>query len=132
MSPFKFVRRIDEGKVLEVYGDGNQKRDFTYVDDIACATIRALAKTGFHIINIGNNRPEKLRVLIHYIEKYTGKKAKIKYLPHHEADMKSTWADISLARKHLHWKPKTNLENGVRNTVTWYQQNKRWISKLKG
>lgn len=120
MSIYKFIKSIDDGKTIEVYGDGNQIRDFTYVDDIAKGTIKALKKVGFEVINLGNNNPYKLSYLIELIEDNLGKKAKIKYLPFNKADMQITWADIKKSSRLLNWKPKVNLESGVEKTVNWY------------
>jgi len=130
MSPFRFIKWIYEGKPVIVYGDGTQKRDFTYIDDVAEGTVKALKKVGFEIINLGNNKPYELNYLIHLIEKYLNKKAKIKYLPFHKADMKATWADIGKAKEILKWEPKIKLEEGVKRTIKWYGENKRLVNKI--
>jgi UDP-glucuronate 4-epimerase len=122
MSYYKFMRNIDAGKPIEVYGDGCQSRDFTYIDDIARGTIKALKKVGFKIINLGNNKPQTLSYLIKLIEKNLQKKAVIKYLDFQKTDMKATWADVSEAKKILNWVPKVTLQTGIRNTVEWWKQ----------
>lgn len=124
MSPYKFIERVSEGRTIDVYGDGTQKRDFTYVDDIADGTVRALENNGFKVINLGGNKPHRLSELISLIEKYSGKKAKIRYLPFNKADMIATWADISQARKVFGWEPTLGLDEGVKRTAMWYEQNK--------
>ncbi len=131
MSYFRFIRWIDEGKPIIVYGDGTQRRDFTYVDDIAEGTVKGLRKLGFKTINLGGSRPYPLTHLIGLIERELGKKAKIKKLPFHNADMKATYADISTARKTLAWEPRVNLEEGIRRTVAWYKENKIWLRKIR-
>lgn len=120
MSPYIFIERISKGEAIDVYGDGNQKRDFTYVDDIADGTVRALKKSGFKIINLGGNRPYRLSDLILLIEKYVGRQAKINYYPFNKADMMATWANVKNARSILLWQPKVDLQNGVKRTVEWY------------
>jgi len=131
MSILGFIKRVDEGVTLPVYGDGNQTRDFTYIDDITDGTLKALRKVGFEIINLGGGkRPHKLNTLISLIEKNLGKKAKIKRLPFHKTDMKSTWANISKARRLLGWKPKTELAEGIAKTVAWYDANRSWLKNL--
>ncbi len=130
MSPFKFIKQITEGKVVTVYGDGSQKRDFTYIDDIARGTVQALRLKGFQTVNLGGNRPYALRYFIRLIEKYSGKKAKIKYQKWQSADMRNTWADISLAKKLLGWWPDTCLEEGVRQTVEWHKENDKLVRTL--
>ena len=131
MSIFKFIKLIDEGKNITVYGDGNQSRDFTYIDDIAEGTIMGIDLTGFEIINLGGNRPYKLNQAISLIEKNLGKKAKIEYRPFNKADMKATWADISKAKKLLNWEPKVDLEEGIKRTVKWYMENRNWLKDVK-
>jgi len=131
MSIFKFIKLIDEDKTLTVYGDGTQSRDFTFVDDIAEGTIKGIPLTGFQIINLGGNKPYTLNQAISYIEKYIGKNAKILQKPFHKADIKSTWADISKAKKLLGWEPKVNLEEGIKKTVNWYKENKNWLKDIK-
>jgi len=131
MSIFRFIKWIDEGTPIELFGDGSQSRDFTFVDDIACGTIKGLRKVGFKIINLGGDDPHKLSYCIKLIEKYLGKKAKIKNLPFHIADIKATWADISEAKKILGWRPSVNLEDGIKRTVDWYLENKNWLRDIK-
>ena len=116
MSIFKFIKNIDVGVPIPVFGDGNQTRDFTYIDDIADGTIRALKPAGYEIINLGSDHPVKLNYVIKLLEKNLGKKAKIKTLPMHPADVKASWAHIEKAKKLLGWRPKTSIEQGVRNT----------------
>ncbi len=122
---------MDAGKPIPVFGDGNQTRDFTYIDDIANGTVLALKPIGFEVINLGSNQPVKLKYVIKLLEKNLGKKAKIKRLPRHSADVTATWAHIQKARKLLGWKPKTSIEQGVENTVKWFFENKKFLLKLK-
>jgi nucleoside-diphosphate-sugar epimerase len=131
MSIFKFVKNIDAGKAIPVFGDGNQTRDFTYIDDIADGTIRALDQKGFDIFNLGSDHPVKLNYVIKLLEKHLGKKAKIKRLKRHPADVTATWAHIQKARKILGWRPLTSLEDGIEKTITWFFENKKFLSRLK-
>ena len=131
MSPFRFIKWIMEGSPLEVFGDGSQQRDFTYIDDIARGTIKALKPLGYEIINLGNNNPDKLSIAIKLIEKYVGKKARFEYREFHKADMKVTWADISKARKLLNWQPQVSLEEGIKKTVEWTKNNWEWVQQIK-
>ncbi len=132
MSIFKFIKNIDAGKPIPVFGDGNQTRDFTYIDDIADGTLRAMKPMGYEILNLGGDHPVKLRYVIKLLEKNLGKKAKIKFLPRHPADVTATWAHIEKAKKLLRWKPKTSIEQGVENTVKWFMENKKFLKKIKG
>jgi len=131
MSIFRFIKWIEERSPLEIFGDGTQKRDFTYIDDIARGTIKALKPLGYEIINLGNNHPRKLTEAIKLIEKYTGKRAQFKYKKLHKADMKATWADIDKAKKLLDWQPNVSLEKGIKRTIEWTKANWEWVQKIK-
>ena len=132
MSVFRFIKWIDEGTPIELFGDGSQSRDFTYVDDIAAGTVKAALKNvGYEIINLGGgNKPFTLQYVIDLIEKYLGKKTKYRRKPFHKADLKATWADISKAKKLLKWKPAIELEDGIRKSVEWYVANKKWVKNV--
>ena len=130
MSMFRFVQRISEGRPITLYGDGSQERDFTYVDDIARGTIAGAAPLGFETINLGGDRPAKIRDIISMIEELTGKKAVIDQQPAHPADVPATWADSGKARKLLNWEPRTKLEDGVHNLVEWYRAEQSWASQI--
>lgn len=124
MSIFRFIKWIIEGTPLEVFGDGNQSRDFTYIDDIARGTIAALKPLGHEVINLGNSNPDKLSRAIELIEQYTDKKAVIEYKEFHKADIMDTWADVRKAKNMLNWEPKTSLEEGIKRSVDWFFKNK--------
>ncbi|MEO2083142.1 MAG: GDP-mannose 4,6-dehydratase [Desulfurobacteriaceae bacterium] len=131
MCIFRFIKWIDEGTPITVYGDGTQSRDFTFVDDIAEGTIKAFEKeTGYEIINLGGNKPHQLKEVIGLIEKYLGKRAEIVYRPFHKADLKATWADIEKAREILNWEPKVPLEEGLKKTVEWHVENRDFVKKI--
>ncbi len=131
MSIFRFIKNISEGRPIEVFGDGRQKRDFTYVDDIAAGTVKALKPLGYEIINLGNNNPVELMYVINLIEENLGKKAKMKFLPRHPADVMATCADIGKARRLLGWKPEVRIEEGIRRTIEWYSENEDWLENVK-
>lgn len=131
MSIFKFMRNIDRGESIPVFGDGKQKRDFTYIDDIADGTIKCLKLSGYEIFNLGNDNPVELMHVINLIEKKLDKKAKIEWLPMHPADVPATWADIEKSKTQLGWKPAVSIEQGIEKTTAWYLENKDFINKLK-
>ena len=131
MSIFRFIQWIDQGVPIELFGDGSQSRDFTYVDDIASGTIAALKPVGYEIINLGGgNQPISMNTVIATLEDLLGKKAKINYRDFHKADLKSTWADISKAKNLLGWEPKISLQEGLENSVKWYVDHQPWSSSL--
>jgi UDP-glucuronate 4-epimerase len=131
MSVFRFIRWIAEGEPLHLYGDGSQSRDFTYVDDIAEGTLRALQPMGYEIINLGGDHPVSLRELIARMEDLLGRKARIVQRERHPADVPATWADISKAKRLLGWAPRTPLEEGLRRTVAWYLANRDWAKEIE-
>ena len=128
MSPFRFIKWIDEGKPIQLFGDGSQSRDFTYVDDIAAGSVMALKKVGYKVINLGGSRPYDINAMIKLIEKCLGKKATFQRHDFHKTDMKATWADITEAKKTLGWTPKVGLAQGIERSVGWYLENKSWLS----
>ena len=132
MSVFRFIRWIDEQHPIELFGDGTQSRDFTFVDDIARGTILAIRPLGYEIINLGGgNEPTSLLEVIEQIESHFGKKANFDRRPFHQADMKSTWADISKAKRLLGWQPTIPLSEGIAQTVEWYRQNLPFSSSIE-
>jgi nucleoside-diphosphate-sugar epimerase len=130
MSIFRFIKWISEGKEVRVFGDGEQTRGFTYLDDIAVGTIAALRPLGFEIINLGGHESISINSLVGKIESALGKKAKVKYYPAHPADMSASWADVSKAREMLGWEPKISLSEGIKRAIDWYQQEKIWASQV--
>ena len=131
MSIFRFIKWIDEGKPIKIFGDGTQSRDFTYVDDIAKGTILAMKPVGYEIINLGGGKnPISLNEIISKIESLLGKKANIQYLEPNKADMKETWADITKAEEILGWKPEIDIDEGLKRTVEWYLENKSWLKDI--
>ena len=132
MSIFRFIKWIDEGVPIEMFGDGSQSRDFTYVDDIARGTIAAIQDVGYEIINLGGGRnPVSLNTIISKLEELLGKKAKINHKPFHVADLMETWADISKAKSLLDWEPQISLDEGLEKSVQWYMDNRHWLKEIQ-
>lgn len=131
MSIFQFIKRIDEGMPIKIFGDGKQKRDFTYIDDIVEGTILGLKPLGYEIFNLGNNNSIELSYVIGLIEEFLGKKAKVEHLPRHPADVPATWADIKKAKELLSWEPKVKIEEGIERTGRWYIENREWLKTIK-
>jgi len=132
MSYFRFIKWIAEDTEITVFGDGSQSRDFTFVEDIARGTMNAtMTDTGFEVINLGGSNPHKLNYLIELIENSLGKKAKIKNLPFHKADMQDTWAHVEKAEKLLNWKANFSLEQGIEKCIKWYYDNEDFVRSIK-
>ncbi len=130
MSMFRFAKWILEGQEVMVYGDGNQTRGFTYLDDIATGTVLALKPLGYEILNLGGHESISINDLIRKFEAVIGKKANVKYYPQNAADMSASWADTQKAQNLLGWKPQFSLDEGIRNVVAWYQQEYSWASQV--
>lgn len=132
MSPLRFIKWIDEGTPITLFGDGSQTRDFTYIDDIVAGTLAALSPLGYEVINLGGgNRPLAIRDMIAGFEEALGKSAVIDQQPFHAGDMPSTQADISKAKQLLNWEPTILPEEGFRRTVEWYQANRSWLKDIR-
>lgn len=131
MSLFRFVQWISEGRPVTVFGDGQQERDFTYVDDIARGTLAALAPAGYEVFNLGSDRPVRLIEAIRLAEAYCGRAAVIENAPRHPADVEATWASIEKARTRLGWQPEVDLREGVRRLVDWYGANREWARTIE-
>ena len=115
---------------MTVFGNGTQRRDFTYVDDIARGTVEALGLKSFQTINLGNDRPVSVNDLIGNIESAIGRSALVQYQERHDADPALTWADIGRAKRLLGWVPEMAIEDGIRRTVAWYMENREWAGDL--
>ena len=131
MSIFRFIKWIDEGTPITLYGDGSQARDFTYIDDIAKGTIAAMKPVGFEIFNLGGgNNPISINYTIEFAEKHLGKKAVIENKPFHKADILETWANIDKAKEILNWEPTVSLDEGLEKSIDWYLENKDWLKDI--
>ena len=132
MSIFRFIKWIDQGAPVEVFGDGKQSRDFTYVDDIARGTILAARPLGFEVVNLGGGRaPVSLLDVIAGIERRLGKHATLVHRSFHTADILESRADISKAERLLGWHPTTGLDKGLEQAISWYLDNKSWLDEIQ-
>src|SRR3984893_11641447 len=107
-----------------IYGDGEQSRDFTYIDNIVDETLSACdAKDASgKVFNGGTGARITLNQVIKLIEKITGKKIQPQYDPPRTGDIRDSQADISLARKILGYQPVVEFEEGLRRTWAWYSR----------
>jgi nucleoside-diphosphate-sugar epimerase len=128
---FRFVQWITEGHPVQVFGDGEQSRGFTYVDDIARGTILALKPVGYEIFNLGGHEVITINRLIRLLEETIGKKAEVQYGPLNPADMFTNWADVSKAGRMLGWEPQVSLQEGARRLVDWYNAERSWASEVR-
>ena len=139
MALFMFARNILEGKPIDVFNNGNHKRDFTFVTDIAEGVVRASERTAqadpkwnsnapdpassnapFRIYNIGNNAPVPLMRYIEVLEECLGRKATKNFLPLQLGDVPETFADIDDLVRDVGYRPATSVEEGVSRFVDWF------------
>ncbi len=141
MALFKFTEAILAGRPIDVFGQGQMQRDFTYVDDIVSGVVAALdrppapdpdwnpldpdpATSGvapWRILNLGNSTRVELMRYIEVLEEKLGRKAQINFLPMQPGDVARTEADVTETRAALDYAPKTPIEVGVSNFVDWYR-----------
>ena len=125
----KFTRILFEGKEIPMFGDGTTSRDYTYIDDIVDGIIRSCDYVSnnnsvYEILNLGNFSPISLKEMIAVIGKVVGVEPKIKQLPMQPGDVDRTYADVSKAKRLIGYDPKTSFEQGIKNFVEWYKENK--------
>lgn len=117
----KFVRLINEGAEVPMFGDGTTRRDYTYIDDIVSGIKAAIEykDTKYEIFNLGGGAPVTLREMIHTIESVLGKKAIIKEYPMQPGDVYKTVSDCQKARQLLNYQSKTSFREGIENFINW-------------
>jgi len=140
MALFLFTKAIVEGKAIDVFNNGNMRRDFTYIDDIVEGIVRVAANTAspnkswtgkdpdpgtsftpWRVYNIGNHTPVELLRYIEVIEECLGKKAVKNLLPMQPGDVPATCADVEDLMRDVAFSPATPIEVGVKRFVEWYQ-----------
>jgi UDP-glucuronate 4-epimerase len=122
MAIHQFVRLIEAGQPVPMFGDGSAKRDFTYIDDVVQGVLAALDQPfPYEIFNLGESETIELKALIQLIEQSLGKKARIEALPAQPGDMPVTYADITKAEALLGYRPSTPVKDGVKQFVEWFR-----------
>ena len=141
MALFKFTKAIIQGEKIQVFNNGNHRRDFTYIDDIVEGVVRVLEKparpnplwTGdnpdsgtshapWRVYNIGNNSPIELMDYVEAIESALGIKAIKELLPLQPGDVPDTFADVDDLVSEFNYKPSMSVKRGVKNFVEWYKE----------
>jgi len=120
----RFAAAFLEEEPPVVYGDGEQTRDFTYVDNAVQANLLACEAPGASggVFNIGTGSRISLNQTLEYFRRVSGKKLEAKYEPPREGDIRDSQADIALAREVLGYEPTVGFEEGLEKTFAWYRQ----------
>ena len=123
----RFMLAVLQGQQPVIYGDGEQSRDFTYIDNVVDETLRACEANGASgmVFNGGTGARITLNQVLKLLEKITGKKVAARYDPPRTGDIRDSQADISLARKILGYEPSVLFEEGLRRTWAWYEASYR-------
>lgn len=116
-----FIRQAFTGEPITIYGDGSQTRSFCYRDDLVEAILRMMASDQVGPINIGNPHEFTIKQLAEMVTRLTGSKSEVVYEDLPADDPKQRQPDITLARRHLNWEPKTELEEGLQKTIDWFR-----------
>ena len=117
----KFTKALLNNEPIPFFGDGSTRRDYTHITDIIRGVKGAIKNlNGFEIFNLGESHTTSLIELIKYLEKYTGKKAILNYLPIQAGDVSQTYANIEKAKKRLDYNPKVSIEEGLLEFVEWF------------
>lgn len=119
----KFIDKLLKGETVTIFGDGEQSRDFTYVDNVVDANLLAIIAKGAggNVCNIGCGTRISLNQLVALLGKIIGKKAKVNYRPARLGDVRDSQADISRAKSLLQYSPQISIEDGLRKTVDWFR-----------
>jgi UDP-glucuronate 4-epimerase len=122
MAIHKFARLISADREVPVFGQGDSRRDYTYVEDIVAGILAAIEVNPlFEIINLGESQTITLLELVKHLEDALGKKARLRFLPNQAGDMSITYADITRARRLLGYNPQTPFSEGIKLFAEWFK-----------
>jgi nucleoside-diphosphate-sugar epimerase len=123
MAISRFVQALAQGDEIEIHGDGEQTRDFTFIDDAVEAAVRsATADVVGEVLNVGGGSRSTICSVLAALEDITSTRVRRRYLPGAAADQRHAAASINLARQRLGWEPRVGLRNGLARQWSWFQQ----------
>jgi UDP-glucose 4-epimerase len=117
-----FTDKAVNQETAVIFGDGRQTRDYVYVNDVVNAFKKSLASSYVGELNIATGRETNLLEIIKYIENSLGRKIKYKFGPAKAGEMRRSCLSYKKAEKIFGWKPKVNIKEGIRRTITWAQK----------
>jgi len=130
MSILRFIHWIASGQDVIIYGDGNQRRSFTYISDIVDGVQKLLKYRKEGTFNFGSNQTWSLNEVIELIEKNLGKDGTILNKERAYKDVDVVLPSLRLSKEILNWQPTTNIEEGIKKTVEWYIEYEKSIDEL--
>lgn len=123
MAFHKFIQAILKGEEINIYGDGNQTRDFTYIEDAVKANFLVMEKDcSGEVFNIGGGTHTKVNEVTGLLERIMGKKARIRHINAQKGDMRDTLADIGKAKRLLNYNPRFDLTEGLKREIEWLKE----------
>ena len=120
MSILRFIHWIMENKEVIIFGDGEQRRSFTYIDDVVKLLLKVQNCDSSETFNVGNNKTSSLNEVIEIIENFSNKKARVNNQPRAFRDPDVVLPSLSKSKQILNWEPSTNIEEGIKSTIEWY------------
>jgi nucleoside-diphosphate-sugar epimerase len=129
MGYHRFITALLTGQPITVYGDGQQVRGNTYIDDCVTATVLALNAPVGETYNIGGGEIASVWDILQKLESITGRRADIRREPARPGDQRSTYADTTKLQRHLGWEAKTSLDEGLAQQVAWQRQATSAVSR---
>ena len=120
MSILRFIHWIMENKEVKIFGDGEQRRSFTYIDDVVDLLLKVQDCDSNETFNVGNNKTSSLNEVVKIIEHFSNKKARVVNEPRAFRDPDVVLPSLSKSKNILKWEPKTNIEDGIKATIEWY------------
>ncbi len=121
-----FIDKIIKGEAPKIFGDGNQTRDFIYVIDLADFIIESMNKNPKHkLFHLANGKQISVNEVSKLLKEISSSDIEFEHIEAIKGEVRDIVLDINLARKELGWNPKTNIENGLRETWNWFQKNKK-------
>lgn len=124
----RFFEQMEQGKEVTIWGSGEHKRDYVYMQDIVRAHLLALQlQPGYHYLNLSGKNATRVIDLIHLMAKIMGKEPNLKHFPERPGDPLELFADATKAKEILNWEAEVDLEEGLRQTIEWYRKNPRTV-----
>jgi len=120
MSILRFIHWIMENKEVTIFGDGEQRRSFTYIDDVVELLLKVKNCDSSETFNVGSNKTSSLNEVIKIIENFSNKEARVINQPRAFRDPDVVLPSLSKSKQILNWEPSTNIEDGIKSTIEWY------------